>query len=41
MKELYAAQGYPEFTTEPDTEIDGPSHHVNFILRVTEGPHKP
>jgi hypothetical protein len=41
MKELYAAQGYPEFTAEPDTEIDGPSHHVNFILRVTEGPHKP
>jgi beta-lactamase regulating signal transducer with metallopeptidase domain len=41
MRELYAAQGYPDFTAEPDTEIDSASHHGNLILRVTEGPHKP
>jgi outer membrane protein assembly factor BamA len=41
IRELYAAQGYPDFTAEPDTEMDSASHHGNLILRVTEGPHKP
>jgi beta-lactamase regulating signal transducer with metallopeptidase domain len=41
MKELYGVGGYPDFTVAPDTEIDSASHHIDLILRITEGQHKP
>ncbi len=41
MKALYAARGYPDFTAHPDTEINETYHHVDLILRITEGTRKP
>jgi hypothetical protein len=40
LNELYGARGYPDFTAEPDTEIDSASQHIDLILRIAEGPHK-
>jgi outer membrane protein assembly factor BamA len=39
--ELYVARGYTEVTAEPETKIDNESHHIDLIIRITEGPHKP
>jgi len=39
--ELYVARGYTEVIAEPETKIDSESHHINLVIRITEGPHKP
>ena len=41
LKRLYASRGYADVKAEPDTEIDMVSHRINFVLRITEGLHKP
>ena len=41
MRALYGAQGYPDFAAQPDTKINETSHHIDLILRITEGPRKP
>jgi outer membrane protein assembly factor BamA len=38
---LYVARGYTDFTAAPETKIDNESHHIDLIIRITEGPHKP
>jgi beta-lactamase regulating signal transducer with metallopeptidase domain len=39
MEQAYRTAGYPDVTVTPGTEVDNPSHRVNFTLRITEGPH--
>jgi beta-lactamase regulating signal transducer with metallopeptidase domain len=41
LKGLYGTRGYADVTAEPDTELDNASHRIDFILRITEGPHTP
>lgn len=37
LQRLYAARGYAGVKAEPDTEVDNASHHVDLIVRITEG----
>jgi beta-lactamase regulating signal transducer with metallopeptidase domain len=41
VRDLYVGRGYAGASEEPDTQIDSSSHHIEMILRVTEGPHTP
>jgi beta-lactamase regulating signal transducer with metallopeptidase domain len=41
LQRLYISRGYPDFSAEPDTEIDSVSHGIDLTLRVSEGPHTP
>jgi beta-lactamase regulating signal transducer with metallopeptidase domain len=41
LRQLYVNRGYAGASAEPDTEIDGASHHVDLTLRITEGPYTP
>lgn len=35
---LYKTRGYPEAVAEPETEIDGKTHLINVVVRITEKP---
>jgi hypothetical protein len=41
LRMLYRTRGYEFVKVKPDSVIDDTSHHIDLILRITEGPHAP
>jgi hypothetical protein len=41
LRQLYRSRGFDVVKVKPDTVIDDASHHIDLVIRITEGPHTP